>query len=126
MSYAATATVLLSGIAIWGTLRGLGPFARETPHESMLLLQGFVGLTALLAMALRTLGLKARSLTGPQVGMRTDNAHTRARITRITGERVRAALDAGEIAVIAGLLSLVPLFMSISYLKKSAAPAAVA
>jgi integral membrane sensor domain MASE1 len=47
----ATATVLLSGIALWGTLRGYGPFARETPHESLLLLQGFVGFTALLAMA---------------------------------------------------------------------------
>src|SRR3989475_4748246 len=51
----ATATVLLSGIAIWGTLRGFGPFARETPHESLLLLQGFVGFTALLAMAFAAL-----------------------------------------------------------------------
>ncbi|OLB20418.1 MAG: hypothetical protein AUH95_05610 [Nitrospirae bacterium 13_2_20CM_2_63_8] len=51
----ATATVLLSGIALWGTLRGFGPFARETPHESLLLLQGFVGFTALLAMAFAAL-----------------------------------------------------------------------
>ena len=34
--------------------------------------------------------------------MRTDRAHTKARITQITAERVRAALDAGEIAVVAG------------------------
>jgi aspartate kinase len=34
--------------------------------------------------------------------VRTDTAHTRARITRITAERVRQALDAGEIAVVAG------------------------
>jgi aspartate kinase len=40
------------------------------------------------------------------VGMRTDDAHTKARITRITGERVRGALDAGEIAVIAGFQGL--------------------
>jgi integral membrane sensor domain MASE1 len=46
----ATATVLLSGIAIWGTLHGLGPFAGETPNDSLLLLQAFIGVTALLAM----------------------------------------------------------------------------
>jgi integral membrane sensor domain MASE1 len=47
----ATATVLLSGIAIWGTLRGFGPFVRNTQNESLLLLQAFIGVTALLAMA---------------------------------------------------------------------------
>ncbi|HZC68103.1 MAG TPA: MASE1 domain-containing protein [Nitrospirales bacterium] len=46
----ATATVLLSGIALWGTLRGFGPFAKETSNESLLLLQAFIGVTALLAM----------------------------------------------------------------------------
>ena len=39
---AATATVLLSGIALWGTLHGNGPFARETPQESLLLMQSFI------------------------------------------------------------------------------------
>ena len=34
---------LLSSIAIWGTLHGFGPFARESPNESLLLLQGFIG-----------------------------------------------------------------------------------
>jgi integral membrane sensor domain MASE1 len=48
---AVTATVLLSWIAIWGTLHGLGPFAREAPHESLLLVQSFMGVTVLLAMA---------------------------------------------------------------------------
>src|SRR5207302_1302871 len=61
---------------------------------------------ALLAMALHTLGLKARSLTGPQVGLRTDRAHTKARITRITPERARAALEAGEIVIVAGFQGL--------------------
>src|SRR5204862_664230 len=61
---------------------------------------------ALLAMALHTLGLKARSLTGPQVGLRTDRVHTKARITRITPERARAALDAGEIVIVAGFQGL--------------------
>jgi len=77
------------------------------PRElDMLLATGEQVTIALLAMALQALGLKARSFTGPQVGMRTDTAHTRARITRITAERVRQALDAGEIPVVAGFQGL--------------------
>ena len=70
------------------------------PREvDMLLATGEQVTIALLAMALHGLGLKARSLTGPQAGLRTDRAHTKARITRITPERARAALDAGEIVI---------------------------
>src|SRR3990170_6447522 len=77
------------------------------PREmDMLLATGEQVTIALLAMALQSLGLKARSLTGPQVGMRTDRAHTKARITQITAERVREALDRGEIAVVAGFQGL--------------------
>lgn len=47
-----TATLLLSGMAIWGTLRGFGPFVRATPNESLLLLQTYVGVIAVMAMAL--------------------------------------------------------------------------
>ena len=77
------------------------------PREmDMLLATGEQVTIALLAMALQSLGLKARSFTGSQVGMRTDRAHTKARITRITAERVRQALEAGEIAVVAGFQGL--------------------
>ncbi len=48
----ATATFLLSAIAIWGTLRGFGPFVRTSPHESLLLLQTLMGVIAMMAMAL--------------------------------------------------------------------------
>src|SRR6266508_2881330 len=68
----------------------------------MLLATGEQQTIALLAMALHDLGFKARSFTGPQIGMVTDGSHTQARIRRIGGERVRAALDAGEIVVVAG------------------------
>jgi len=37
---------MLSGIALWGTLHGSGPFIRATPHESLLLLQAFMGVVA--------------------------------------------------------------------------------
>src|SRR5512145_324722 len=73
------------------------------PRElDMLLATGEQVTIALLALALQSLGYKARSFTGPQAGLRTDRAHTRARITQITAERVRAALDTGAVAVGAG------------------------
>jgi diguanylate cyclase (GGDEF)-like protein len=48
----ATATFLLSVIATWGTLRGFGPLVRESHHESLLLLQTFMGVIAMMAMGL--------------------------------------------------------------------------
>jgi aspartate kinase len=57
---------------------------------------------ALLAIALHERGVKARSFTGRQVGIVTDDRHTRARIMEIKGDRLREALDAGEVAVVAG------------------------
>jgi len=52
---AATAVVVLSGIAIWGTLHGFGPFVRATPNESLLLLQAFMGVTSVMTLALAAL-----------------------------------------------------------------------
>src|SRR6266850_1436766 len=80
-----------------------GPDLREM---DMLLSTGEQVTIALLAMALQSLGLKARSFTGPQVGLRTDHSHTQARITQIDADRVRRALDAGEIPVVAGFQGL--------------------
>ena len=78
-----------------------------SPREmDMLLATGEQVTIALLAMALHGLGLAARSFTGPQAGLRTDTAHTTARITRIEPCRVRAALDAGEVAIVAGFQGL--------------------
>ncbi len=57
---------------------------------------------ALLAMAVHALGYKAQSFTGRQAGIISDSVHTRARIEKITGERVKQALRDGKIAVVAG------------------------
>ena len=77
------------------------------PRElDMLLATGEQVTIALLAMALQDGGLKARSFTGSQAAIRTDCGHTKARITQITAERVRQALDAGEVAVVAGFQGL--------------------
>jgi aspartate kinase len=57
---------------------------------------------ALLSMALKDLGLKAKSYTGGQVRILTDASHTKARILRIDEDRMRGDLDSGHVAVVAG------------------------
>ena len=57
---------------------------------------------ALLAMAIKGLGVEARSYTGSQAGMITDAQHGAARIVDVTPKRVREALDEGAVAIVAG------------------------
>jgi aspartate kinase len=57
---------------------------------------------ALLCMALKKRGWDARSYTGGQVRILTDNAHTKARILAIDEANMRADLDAGRVVVVAG------------------------
>src|SRR5512143_737923 len=57
---------------------------------------------ALLAMALKDLGLKAKSYTGGQVRILTDNAFTKARILDIDEANMRRDLDSGHVVVVAG------------------------
>jgi aspartate kinase len=56
----------------------------------------------LLAIALKDLGLNAKSYTGGQVRILTDDAHTKARILEIDEEPIRDDLAAGTIVVVAG------------------------
>ncbi len=73
------------------------------PREmDMLLATGEQVTIGLLAMALQSIGYPACSFTGPQVGLITDEVHTKARIRRISAERIGAALAAGKIVVVAG------------------------
>jgi len=58
----ATSVVVVSAIAIWGTLRGFGPFARTTPNESLLLLQSFMGVTAVMTLALGAVVFERRQV----------------------------------------------------------------
>ena len=57
---------------------------------------------ALLCMALNKIGLEARSYTGGQVRILTDNAHGKARIKEIDGHRIKEDLNAGRVVVVAG------------------------
>jgi aspartate kinase len=86
-------------------LVGLAHQMSPAPDEremDMLLSTGERVTIALLAMALRERGYPARSFTGRQVGIVTDAVHTKARIERVTGERMREALAEGVIPVVAG------------------------
>ncbi len=57
---------------------------------------------SLLAMAIANLGVQAQSFTGQQAGVITDAAHGRARIVDVKANRIRQALDAGNVAIVAG------------------------
>ncbi|MCG8589634.1 MAG: aspartate kinase [Proteobacteria bacterium] len=86
-------------VALADELGGERPDAREV---DVLLATGEQKTIALLAMAIKRLGREARSFTGGQMGMRTDRDHTRARIQDIDTVALRAVLDGGGVAVIAG------------------------
>lgn len=75
------------------------PPAREL---DMLLTAGERISNALVAMAIHALGAEARSFSGSQAGVITDSVHGKARIIDVTPGRVRTALDAGAIVLVAG------------------------
>ncbi len=68
----------------------------------MLLTTGERVSMALVCMALADLGLEAMSFTGSQVGIITDTNHGKAKILEVKGDRVREALAAGNVCVVAG------------------------
>jgi len=73
------------------------------PRElDMLLTAGERISMALLAMAIHDLGRDAVSFTGSQAGIVTDTSHGKAKILELRADRVREALDAGRIAIVAG------------------------
>ncbi len=76
---------------------------RPSPRElDVVLATGEQVTIGLLVMALEKRGCPARSYTGFQVPIRTDNAFTKARIQEIDPARIRADLAAGRVVVVAG------------------------
>ena len=81
------------------------PPAREL---DMLLTAGERISMALVAMAISDLGYTARSFTGSQAGVITDDVHGKAKILDVTPGRIRGAIDEGHIVIVAGFqLSLI-------------------
>ncbi len=74
----------------------------------MLLATGEQVSVAILAMALHAMGAEAVSMTGPQAGIATDSAHTKAKIMGINPERVIENLDKGRIVIVCGFQGLAP------------------
>jgi aspartate kinase len=68
----------------------------------MLLTSGERISMALLAIAIATLGMEARSFTGSQAGVITDDVHGRARIIDVTPGRISSAIAEGAIPIVAG------------------------
>jgi aspartate kinase len=83
----------------------VNPEGREL---DMLLTAGERISMALLAMAINELGAKSLSFTGSQAGIMTDEVHGNARIAEVNPDRVAEALDAGNIAIVAGFQGFNP------------------
>jgi len=86
-------------VALAHEVGGAEPLARE---YDALLSTGEQKTIALLSMAISQLGAAAQSFNGRQAGIRTDDAHLRARIASIDAASIHRVLDAGVVAVIAG------------------------
>jgi aspartate kinase len=81
------------------------PPAREL---DMLLTAGERISMALTAMAIQARGVEAVSFTGSQAGILTDSEHGAAKITEITGGRVKEAIAAGRVVIVAGFQGVDP------------------
>jgi aspartate kinase len=74
----------------------------DTRELDMLAATGEQASSALLAMALLSQGVAARSYTGWQVPVRTDSSYTKARIRSIDDARIRGDLDSGRVVIVTG------------------------
>ena len=73
------------------------------PREmDVLLSTGELVASTLLAMAIRSLGYKAISLSGAQAGIKTDTTYRKARIVKIETKRILEELEKGHIVIVAG------------------------
>lgn len=100
--------VIIVVSALGHTTDQLLELAREiTSHPperelDMLMSTGEQVSIALMAMAIQELGFPVVSFTGPQAGIFTNRAHTRARISWVDPKRLQKALEQGKIVVVAG------------------------
>jgi aspartate kinase len=104
--------VVVSAMA--GATNQLVDWTRETSrlHDAreydVVVASGEQVTAGLLSLALQDLGIDARSWLGWQIPIRTDGAHSKARIEAIDVGEIRRRLDGGQVAVIAGFQGLGP------------------
>ena len=101
----ATAAFALSAIALWGTLRGLGPFVRENPGEALLVLQAFMGATSL--MALLFAALVASSRQSAAAPLLEERLRFETLLSELTAGLIHVPLSGIDAALEAGLRDVV-------------------
>ena len=79
----------------------VSPAPRRRELDMLLSVGERIAMT-LLAMAVNDLGVPAASFTGSQSGIITDESHSAARVVAVRPYRIRAALEAGKVAIVAG------------------------
>ncbi len=91
---------------------GAGPPAQGIPlsddEYDVVVASGEQVTAGLLALTLRNMGFRARSMMGWQVPIVTDDAHGKARIEDIPGDALATAVDGGEIVVVPGFQGVTP------------------
>ena len=99
----------MSGVTnqLVGWCQALSPLHDAREYDSVVA-TGEQVTSGLMAIALHTLGVEARSWSGWQVALHTDDAHGRARITSVEGENLLAAMAAGAVPVVAGFQGIGP------------------
>jgi hypothetical protein len=76
-----------AGLAVWGTVRGVGPFRGETVHEALLLLQGFINVTAVTGLAMTALVTEQRASVRD---LRRSRDELEQRVRERTADLIRA------------------------------------
>ena len=87
--------------------QGLSPLHDAREYDAVVA-TGEQVTTGLLAIALQTVGVEARSYAGWQIPLRTDDAHGRARIVAVEGEKLLADMASGRVPVVAGFQGIGP------------------
>lgn len=85
----ATVTVAISAIALWGTLQGFGPFARNMPNESLMLLQGFMCTVALTGLILAALVSERHQI---EAALRSSNDQLKLSINHLEQHNAKMTL----------------------------------
>ncbi|MEK0082004.1 aspartate kinase [Geminicoccaceae bacterium SYSU G07066] len=91
-----------------GWVHGLDAAGYDTAEYDQVVASGEQVTIGLLAIALQTIGVPARSFLGWQAGIRTDAAYSKARIVEIDPRPVLECLDSGKVAVVAGFQGIGP------------------
>jgi anti-anti-sigma factor len=100
-----TVIVLITALAVWGTVRGLGPFVGATPNESLLLLQVFMGIMVMVTLPLSSVVAdNARRMTAEHLARRAaERAVERtAQLQAVTSALSGAVTRAQVVSVIVG------------------------